>query len=331
MSRPSNAIVPAAPTGLLGGLGLALLLAACSSTPEEDPEAPPRFEIPEQPGSGGSSGRDVVAKGTERPPEEQSIGFYLSDLDRSITAWHQAKFESHEPKMQTRKEMLEEQIAYRAQLRLPELIAQLESPAARNRAVAAVALGFSGDPEVQGPLLARLSDRNDEVVGNALMGIGVLALPDTPLAPICTLLRTHPDPWTRNNAAYALQRLLAVGASGACAVDAARQGLVDTEPGVRVQSALILGLELDTESVDTLGALLHDEENMVAAAAARTLSYIGSRSVHHKGACARLLADALDTAPSSRRGRLLYELSQLSDRFHGEDAQPWREWARQIP
>ena len=314
----------------------ALALAACASSGSKTEETPgyqpPREQLD-------ATGRFPEAR--EGQPEwysettadlwEQPIGFYMSSLDRDMRLWNRLKLEAQEPRDIARLDHMEESIRYRAQLRRDEIVEQLELGGPRPRAVAAMALGFTGDVEAQSPLLAALSDRNDDVVNNALAGIGMLAFPDTPLLEICTILRTAGSEWTRSNAAYALQRLVEAGAEADCVVPACRQGLIDSEAGVRVQCARVLALELDTESIPRLGDLLYDDTTLVTAAAANALASIGSRSMEHKGDCARRLVDALDTVPNSRRGRIVYELVQLSGRHLGDEAADWREWAHNMP
>jgi HEAT repeat protein len=267
------------------------------------------------------------------PPEvaPDSIGYFLTNYDKSLRRWHDLKLNHTSDRDVRTLRALEINLAERAMKRQSELVTVLESGVRTNREVAAVALGFTGDPAVLSPLLAALSDPSPVVVQKALLGIGVLELPETPCAQLIYLLRHDPDPWTRSNAAYALSRVATVGGRDEDLASACRSALVDEEPFVRVQAASILGIIRDRDSVESLGDLLHDEESLVAQAAATSLVRIGREHLERKGKIARLLVDELDRLDVPTRRHVMRELIVLSDRNLGDDAEPWREWAYRMP
>ncbi len=316
-------------------LPLAAAFAACSSPPKVDPHGPaPAIDRSTSSAARSSSSQDEqerVFVETNRDPLVQPIGFFLAELDRRMQAWNRVALEPEDPRRQSQRELFAEELRYWTRSRRDELVLELMEGPPRNRSIAATALGFSEDVEVLGPLLGALDDPSDLVKGNALNGLGLLGIPETPLDPICSLLRVSSDPWVRNNAAFALQRLVQVGARGDCVVETCRQGLLDAHDGVRVQCARILALLGDTEAVPMLGNLLFDDVALVTAAAASSLSLIGRENLEHKGECGRLLANSLDRVGSGRREQVLYELAQLADSWLGEDSGPWRAWARKLP
>lgn len=266
------------------------------------------------------------------PDEEpDTIGFFLVRFDRSLMQWCDLKLGSSSARDQNELQALEANMQKRARERRDELLSVLEAGAPTNRRIAAAALGFTQDPTVLGPLLANLTERDSELVQKALLAIGVLGLPATPLGAIEDLLRDDLDPWTRNNAAFALLALARAGSRAPELPSAARAGLADSEPGVRAQCASALGAVADSESVAVLADLLFDKENLVALASAAALANIGRKHPAQKGSAGRSLAGALEKVESDRRAHLLGALRWLSDMNLGEEAKPWLEWAHKLP
>jgi HEAT repeat protein len=286
------------------------LLSACASSDPKAAEGEPFTPPPE--------------------PKQESIGFYLSQLDNAIAGWNQAKLRSRDEVDERKVRALERTIQYKTRLRFGELIAQLEAGPPRNRAICAVALGFSGLVEALSPMLSALEDPDPAVVSNALLGLGLLAQPETPLAQICFHLSRNPDAFTRNNAAFAMQRILIAGGDDDCARASAREALLDTESAVRSKAALILYLVGDTDSITALGDLLYDKEPVVIAAAATALAGLGKDEAY-TGAAARLMVAALEKVHPTQRLRILFELKRLRGADLGEDAAPWRDWAYRLP
>jgi HEAT repeat protein len=169
------------------------------------------------------------------------------------------------------------------------------------------------------------------VVQKALLGIGILGLEDTPLSKLEYLVLQHPDPWVRNNAAFALQRVVSAGAHSEALSVACRRALIDEEPGVRAQAASVLGILRDPDAIPPLGDLLTDDVNLVVAAAATALARIGHEHAEHKGETARLLVGAFERAEDTQRPHIHRQLVYLSDRNLGEEVDEWREWAYRMP
>jgi len=271
---------------------------------------------------------DAEAKPLVDEMASAEIGAYLQELDKRMRAWGRYKLEARTASDQRVRRSLEQDLVMRTRQRMDELILELESGPPINRAVAAAALGFTGDARVHGPLLVALSDREDLVVNSALLGLGLLARADTPLGEICFLMRSHPDGRMRNNAAYAIQRIVAAGGTDSCVVESCRSALVqDTEPGVRSQAALVLGHLAVAEAIGELGNLLEDDEALVVVSAAHALRQIAQARPEARAAAARQLADGLDRVPLNVRGTLLAELVELSGVNLGAESRPWREWA----
>lgn len=265
-------------------------------------------------------------------PEPDSIGFFLTEFDASLRAWNNLRLSGRGERDARTRRSLEKELGQRARRRQDELVAELETGPPTNRSVAAVALGFTRDPVVLSPLCAALTDQEPDVVLNALLGIGELASPDTPPAEICYLLRNDNDPWIRNNAAFALQSIVAAGATPTEAIlEACREALGDSEAGVRAQCASTLGMAHDAASTKELGDLLYDSAPLASAAAATALGSIGREVPEAKGRCARLLADALDRTGKKQRPILIESLASMSEVHFGDDSEPWVEWARKLP
>jgi HEAT repeat protein len=263
--------------------------------------------------------------------DPQSIGFFLTEFDASLRAWTNLRLAGTSQKDQRALRVLESDLLKRASDRQSEIVDELRSGPPQNRAIAAAALGFTEDPEVMTELLAALGDRKGDVVSNALLGLGLLAQPDTPCGQIERLLETSSDAWTRSNAAFALQRIAAAGGRPAGLVDACRRALTDTEPGVRAQAATTLGIAVDAGSVDALDDLLYDDLPLVSSSAAHALASIGLEDLEQKGPAARALVRGLDRVPGRHRNDVLRALVRLNGANLGEGAEPWQEWAARLP
>lgn len=263
---------------------------------------------------------------------DDSIGKYLADLSTSMNAWMQKTMNAANEKERNKQSLLEINIRERVRNREDEILSQLETGPAKNRVIAAAALGFSDDPSVLSPLLAALDDRNPKVVSNALLGLTVLNSPETPLAPVAELLKYGEDPKTRWSAANCARSLIEAGAEGKPVLEAARGGLADVEePMVRSQCALILARLEDAQSIDALTLLLYDETPLVSVTAGRSLAYIGRRVDTAKGDAARALVTALSEGDRELRLRIHPSLVELSRRDYELDIEEWTRWVSRLP
>jgi len=267
----------------------------------------------------------------------ESIGFFMAQYAKSLGQWNELKLTASKERELRQLHAVERSLQKRTNERFEELLDVLVQSSPINRQTAALGLGFSGNDRALGPLLAALSDRDAIVVQNALTGLGLLGEPETPTERITYLLINHPDPWTRNNAAFCLQCIV-TGRSGGAGMpnddeiaENCRDALIDEEPGVRVQCASILGILRDKRAVRPLGDLLYDEVNLVSAAAATSLSYIGRFELESKGPAARELVQALEKLEPKRQEKIVRELALMSERNYGDRTEDWREWAYKLP
>jgi hypothetical protein len=263
---------------------------------------------------------------------DDSIGKYLSDLSTSMNAWMQKTMNATTKRERSKQGLLEINIRERVRRRQSDILLELETGPIKNRTIAAAAIGFCQDPAVLSPLLAALGDGNDKVVSNALLGLTVLGLPETPLEEISELIIYAEEPKTRWSASNCARSLIEAGAPGEPVLSAARAGLTDVlEPMVRTQCALILARMEDAGSIDALSLLLFDEAPIVASSAARSLCYIGRRVDTARGAAARALVTAM--AESKRERRLLIHpsLVELAGRNHEFDMEAWSRWVARLP
>ncbi len=292
-----------------------LVLAACAGSPTDE-------------GAADESARDYVPI---VPEETSPIGKFLADVDGSIRAWTNLTLTARTGEDRSKARELEAILHRETLRRIDELIAELEAGPPRNRQRAAAAVGFTHDARAQSPLLAALDDTNPDVVHNALLGLALLSLPDTPTERIVELLQVHSDPQTRSHAAYALRSIAEAGADAQALVDMGRLALLDTDPGVRVQAALLVGLAGDGESVQRLADLARRDEPLVRSAAVEALVLIGKRNLPSKGACARALVDAWSEADGASRARLHQALARLAEENLGNDEERWQKWATNLP
>ena len=265
------------------------------------------------------------------------MGPLLASLDSEVRAWNNLALSATSERELRQARVLEQSLRYQGELRAEHLIAELQSDSVFNRQVAAVVLGFSGQPEALSPLLAALEDPSPEVESNALLGLAILEDPETPLGGITERLRDGLDSKTRINAAYALRQVVrSAKKSGAPTrsdewLAAARGALADDEPGVRAQCAMLVAGELDRASIDHLSLLLNDEVPLSALASARALAYIGTQVPELKGRTARALTSALTEATGAQKDSLRQILMAMSRANYGDDDAEWVEWAHRLP
>jgi HEAT repeat protein len=265
------------------------------------------------------------------PDDVQSIGYFLAVFDRSLAQWSQLTVASSNQREEDTLRLLEVDMQKRARERQDELLAELEVGAPINRRIAAAALGFTGDPTVLKSLLAVLADSDPEVVQRALLGIGVLAQPETPVDEIRHHLLNDRDAWTRGNAAFALLELARAGNASSELLEGCRAALGDTDSAVRAQCASALGEVADPAAIEPLTRLLQDPVDLVALAATFALARIGREHPEQKGVVARALAGALEEVREDRRAHVLGSLRWLRGEDLGEDAAPWIEWGNKLP
>jgi HEAT repeat protein len=308
--RRSNRLASLSPFAVAGVL---LALGSCSSSRAKDDKA----EVEKA---------NLIQTGPEEP-----LGKLLADLDSAIGRWNALTLTASTPGDQREARLLEAVIVEQATKRRDELIAALESGPPINRIRAAGALGFSHAVEAQSPLLAALHDTHPDVVHNALMSLSILGRADTPLDEICALLENHSDPQTRGQAAYAVRSVLAAGGDSTAALGVARRGLNDTEPFVRSQCALALGIVADVESIPVLLDRLYDEIPLVGDASAEALVGVARKHESEKGAVARGLVEAYGKSDARLKRRAKQAMVRLSDVNYGDDIERWAEWAQRLP
>jgi hypothetical protein len=287
--------------------------------------------------SSGSKGSSSTAP--ERPIEDlvaatkkpESIGKFLADVNQAIKAWNNLFLDAQSDAERSRARLLETHLTTVTHQRREEIIRELESGPLNNRIVAAAALGFTHDVEAQSPLIAALSDQHEEVIANALFGLWLLGRTDTPIETVCPLFSTRYGDNVRTHASLLLTALTKDGASAPCALSAARLGLLDPTPEVRVHSALILANLKDSESVQAIVDRLTDDEVIVVSAAARTLVYLGTEDPHQRGVAARALVKAWITAKDPEKTVLSRSLVELADVNYGSNEEEWAKWASRLP
>lgn len=266
------------------------------------------------------------------------MGPLLVGLDAEVRNWTGLNLAADTDQRRNQARILEQSLRHQAELRHKDLVGEMVSDSAYNRMVAAVVLGFTPDhlpnrihDNALSALVGALEDPSEDVQSNALLGLAILAHSDTPPRPVAEQMLHSANPKSRGNAAMCLRKIIDAGAVVDNAGVTARSGLLDPEPNVRAQCAMLIAQAIDTESIDSLGLLLLDDTPLVALAAARALAYIGSREPTEKGKCARLMAEALDEVEDFVRSGILQTLRHLSGRNHGKKSEDWIEWANRLP
>lgn len=310
---------PRPPRALVQGLlGVALLLlAGCSSTDDKL--------------NADNVDKDYNPMGPASRAEDR-IGKYLGDLSTSMNAWNGMTLNAATKEEQRKQNLLEVNIRERVNNRFPEILMELETGPDRNRVISAAAVGFSRDPAALSPLIAALDDTNEQVVSNALLGLGMFCSPETPLGKVGDLLRYSTDSTTRWSAADCALSLVAAGASTEGIIEPARAGLTDAEePMVMAQCALLLAMAGDTDSIDALGDLLFDDAPIVSTSAARALAWLGNHHDEFEGSAARALFAAMEAGDRRLQERVRPELIKLSSMDFEYKVEEWEEWVARLP
>ena len=333
MVTPSPALVPPRimPSFRFLLVAAPLLLAACSSPPKGEAPNPSIYK------------KASVSLGAD---EDIDINNLFIRLDMAQRYWSNLQITAKDSTEQHRATKIEEDIRFRATRHQSDLILALETGPPFRRQIAAFALGFSEvrklpsdardlgrahrvDPV--GPLTAALQDPLPQVVANAAYALGLQAKATAPTSQLVHLLATSPDKGVRNNASWALLKMIIAGARPEGLSPILRRSLSDEEHGVRSHCAQILAHLMDFEAIEDLAMVLRDEMNLPAAAASRSLTYMGHRSKEHLGDCARALAKALPEVRPAVRTWLLADLIALADRNYGENAdEEWLRWANDL-
>lgn len=275
-----------------------LLLAACGTAPATLPPEPyvePEPAAPDEPGT-------VIFK-----------------CDQHLRAWHTLM---SQPRTGDNREAIDATsralaaVVHRNRQDLED--AAISGPP-RNRAIATAALGFSHDPLVLTTILNNLSDDLELVRSNALLGIGILGLPETPLGPIALTLQLDPTPAIRTTAAFALNRLQEAGLEDPRLTALYLPLLEDEQATVRQQAAMGLGLARSGEAVGPLCTRLSvDPAATVRTGAAWALGQIGDR------AAARVLIAALADPDPVTAGVARASLVKIVGADHGADPAGWQ-------
>lgn len=268
--------------------------------------------------------------------DDRAPGAILADFDGQIRRWNEFAL-SNRAEDQRKRRRLEDFLRVMARKHIDLLDSELASPNSRNRAIAASAIGFSGEFAVSGALVAALDDDVIEVVDNALLGLGQLADPKTPIAPLVHLLQSAREGWTRSNAVFALKRIVE---AGGVLEEGAREdlreslklALLDREDAVRVQAAATLQSMAVRADLPALVDALYDPAALVVVASAMAVRRVGEEEDGARGEAARALFDAWQEREERNvRTVVKGELARLAGRNFGDDAEQWREWAYGLP
>lgn len=191
------------PPQILSFSTLLLLALSCASTPQ--PEKDPSLE------------REALERRKEREEalrRQGSLPLVLTRLDQAMAEYVTNVGKADSPKAEQRAEALRSYLEAQSKRFMPELLAALGEAEARNRGIAAGALGFSGEDAALAPILNALEDSEALVRVNACLGIGMLAKPRTPLDTLNRILRDPEQPTqVRRSASWALVRLQRAGAA----------------------------------------------------------------------------------------------------------------------
>jgi hypothetical protein len=251
---------------------------------------------------------------------KEAIGRVIFEAERHLVAWTGALVSTSPNKAET---LGFTASSFSLMARRDQGILEREaiSGAPRNRGIASAALGFTHDPAVLHLIINNVSSPDHEVCGNALLGLAILAAPETPLHPILEVVMRDDNPAAvRLNAAYALQKIAlatrndAEGLLSACVAPL----LQDPLANVRATAASTAGLAGAMHLAPSLGDLLSgDTDPLVRTASAFALGEMSA--MHMTDVLARALEDPDSLVVGATRGAL----TKMYARDYGPEALPW--------
>lgn len=244
------------------------------------------------------------------------IGAVILECDNHLRTWGRLMSEPRSEKNQDDIRALSYALGMVVAKHRTLLEDQCISGTPRNRGIATAALGFAGDASVLPLLMNNAADADPEIAAKALLAAGVLAAPETPIAPLHNaVMRPDASEAMVQNAAFALFQLAErTRADPDGSMESAFVTLLRSPDAlVRAQSALGLGLVRATSSVPQITDLLAaDPLPAVRTAAAWSLGLIGMRG--STAPLVRALADPDEVTAGTARGALA--------RIHGKDYGP---------
>lgn len=283
---------------------LLLLAVSCSSTPTDDGSGPTELAPPSIMGPERELSNDV------------RTGQTIFDCDTHLRTWIQAMGKPRTKNNQETITFTTVSLTRLVNKQMDVLVQEAVSGPARNRAIASAALGFSNDPEVLPLLVNNAVDDDPFVASKALLGIGVMASPDTPTSTFYQAVQREDrtEELTRN-LAFALFQVAEVvredinGSMAPVLISL----LDDADPGVRWQSVMALGLIKAPIAIPPITDLLAgDPSDEVRSASAWSLGKIGS--IGSSSALIRALEDSDKIVAGAARAAL--------KRIHGRDNGP---------
>ncbi len=260
------------------------------------------------------AGLQIIPYGPEIPSRPE-LGAVMVDCERHLRTWQELMVA---PQNETNRHSLE--VSARAlTILVKRERAYLEEQAVSgpdvNRGIASASLGFLNEESVLPLILNNITVENPGVTANALLGLGILASPQTPLAPLQAIIRNAElEPGLAQNAAWVALRLAQV--SGPDAEDTLASMLLQltehANPAVRAQATVGLGLVKAEHAASDLIGLLEDDSPTVRVAAAFALGEVGS--IHGTRILVLALSDEDALVAGTAHGSLV--------KIHGTDFGP---------
>lgn len=214
-------------------------------------------------------------------------------------------------------------------LNFDKILNELEYGPQPNRVTAAAALGFCRIPETKDfpqvyplaiqALLRCLDSGDDSITQNALLGLALLAVEDTPIETILPLMTQHHNPEVRSNAALCLSTITSPKDNDAV-MPYVLPALRDDDPKVRCHAILVLENLEDRSAGAALIDLLDDKYEIIRVNAARALGNLGDMD-----ACPKLIEN-LEHVKESVRFYCHQALLKLTQENFGTDKEAWTEW-----
>jgi hypothetical protein len=299
-----------------------LILAGCSMTgaPSSDLGDPTEQAVYVE--------EDLLARLAERlaSPDREATPELMNSLERMLPAWESEKH-------QLREKPVENIVTIKVVTHFEKVLEQFRSGQRNRRLVAAWALGFSRVPEntlgLRSPhpaavsaLVSGLGERDDELLGNVLLGLWKLRDPATPVESLVDLMLQHHDAQVRANAALALTTVL-TDQTAPRARDAVLVALSDSEAKVRLHAASLARSFPHPSTTARIEALLPSEAMpLVRASMAAALGAAGARSA------APLLVDMLASPREIESVTARLALEQIFGLDRGPDPADWADLVR---
>lgn len=241
---------------------------------------------------------------------------FFAELDQKLRLWREAKNKNVHEVIQPTELALKEMVRGN----FSQLVTACREGQPGERAIASMALGFSNDSRALTPLLDLLADPDPNLRYNALVAIGNIHDPETPVDPILPAIEDT-DPMVRAGAAYCLGGIVPPMTDKGALIPLLK-ATQDPDTRVRANAVATLGYMGNHMATKTIVSnSLFDEHWIVRYNACAALGRMKDQRAVVP------LIEKLDDENQDVRIMAEEALRQITDQDYGRNKSAWRAWA----